>query len=310
MRQDLETWLDRREYPFRSQFIELPMGRMHYVDEGDAPHAIVMLHGNPAWSFTYRKLIRCLSEHYRCVAPDLIGFGLSDKPLGWDYLPEHHAATVEQLITHLDLRSLTLMVADWGGPIGMSYAINHPGRVKSLVITNSWMWSLRGSPRYELFSRLMGSTIGRWLIKRFNLFVTVLMPKMVATGLSPAVYRHYVGPLSATSDRKGSSVFPKQIIGSSDWLQSLWERREPIADKPALILWGRRDIAFRPTELRRWRALLPQASVHEYRGAGHFLAEELGPVLCPILKRHLDTVSAPGRPPSARRREAPTGGAR
>jgi haloalkane dehalogenase len=266
---------------------------MHYVDEGDAPHAIVMLHGNPAWSFTYRTLIRCLSEHYRCIAPDLVGFGLSDKPRDWDYLPEHHAETLEQLISRLDLQSLTLMVADWGGPIGISYAVDHPERVKSLVITNSWMWSLRGSPRYELFSRLMGSAFGRWLIRRFNLFVTVLMPLMFGARLSRPVARQYIGPLGAPSDRKGCWVFPKQIIGSSDWLQSLWARRAAIADKPALILWGRRDIAFRPTELRRWRALFPQAPVHEYREAGHFLAEELGPALCPILKRHLDSISSP-----------------
>jgi len=126
----MEEWLDRNEYPFQSKYFDLPMGRMHYVDEGESAHAIVMVHGNPAWSYTYRKLVKCLSNKYRCIAPDHIGFGLSDKPIDWDYLPENHAANFEKLLNHLDMQSITLIVGDWGGPIGLSYAVNHPDKIK------------------------------------------------------------------------------------------------------------------------------------------------------------------------------------
>jgi haloalkane dehalogenase len=136
-------WLDKKEFPFRSNFINLDMGRMHYVDEGDG-EPIVMCHGNPTWSFLYRHLVKGLSPHYRCVAIDYIGFGLSDKPLTWSYLPHEQARNVETLIDRLGLKDITLVVQDWGGPIGLSYALRHPDNVKRLVIMNTWLWSVKG----------------------------------------------------------------------------------------------------------------------------------------------------------------------
>ena len=284
------AWLDRDEYPFRSRYLELPMGRMHYVDEGESDHAVVMVHGNPAWSFAWRKLIKCLSERYRCIAIDHIGFGLSDKPPDWDYLPESHAANLEVLIDHLGLRSVTFVVADWGGPIGLSCAIAHAQRVKSLVITNTWMWPVKGDLHYEGFSRFMGGRIGKVLILRYNFFVQVLMKRMFRAGLDAATHRHYLEPLGRPEDRVGCWVFPKRILGSTPWLADLWARREAIADKPALILWGSKDIAFRHRELDRWRSLFADAQVHELE-AGHFVAEELGVELCPTVLGHLDAVA-------------------
>ena len=186
----MEEWVDREEYPFSEKYFDLPMGRMHYIDEGDSEHSIVMVHGNPAWSFTYRKLIKCLSIKYRCIAPDHIGFGLSDKPEKWDYLPESHSENFEKLLKHLDVTSITLIVGDWGGPIGLSYAVNHPERVKSIIITNTWMWSVKGVIHYEVFSRFMGGIIGRTLIRKYNFFVKVLMKKMFRSEIAPHIYQH------------------------------------------------------------------------------------------------------------------------
>ncbi|MCC6206840.1 MAG: alpha/beta fold hydrolase [Gammaproteobacteria bacterium] len=284
------TWLDRKEYPFRSRYFDLPMGRMHYLDEGESKHAIVMVHGNPAWSFTYRKLVRCLSKRYRCIVPDHIGFGLSSKPKDWDYLPESHAQNLEHLLNHLDVRSVTLIVGDWGGPIGLSYAIQHPDRIRSLIITNSWMWSVRGIFHYEMFSRFMGGIVGRTLIRKYNFFVKVLMKKMFRAELDPHIHRHYIEPLRKPAERKGCWVFPKQILASSAWLSGLWDRREVIAGKPAMIVWGMRDIAFRDIELKRWKTVFPDAEVHEYADVGHFVQEELGDELCPLVEDHLDKV--------------------
>lgn len=287
-----EKWLDRKEYPFRSRYFELPMGRMHYVDEGEADHAVVMVHGNPAWSYTYRRLITCLSNEYRCIAMDHIGFGFSDKPTAWDYLPEHHAANLEQFLNHLDLPSITLVVGDWGGPIGLSYAVKYPKKIASVIITNTWMWSVKGVMHYEMFSGFMGGAIGRMLIKRYNFFVKVLMKQMFRARISPSVHQHYIAPLNRPDDRKGCWTFPREIIGSSPWLAQLWNQREAIAQKPALIAWGNKDIAFRDIELARWKSLFTNPEVYAYDNAGHFVQEELGDELCRLARRHLENVKA------------------
>lgn len=286
----MREWLDRSDYPFREHYIQLPMGRMHYLDEGQSGHALVLVHGNPAWSYTYRALIRSLSPRYRCIAPDHIGFGLSEKPGDWEYLPEQHAENLERLLGGLGADSITLLVADWGGPIGLAYAVRHPERIASLVITNTWMWPVRGDLRYQAFSLFMGGPLGRALIKRYNFFVTVLMRQMFRAKLSPSVYRHYVEPLRRPKDRKGCWVFPREIIGSSDWLGGLWSQRASLAAKPALILWGMRDRAFGRRELETWRSLFVDVEVHELARAGHFVAEDRGEALCPVIGRHLQRV--------------------
>ncbi len=286
----MEKWLDKEEYPFRSRYFDLPVGRMHYIDEGLSDHAIVMVHGNPAWSFTYRKWIKCLSKKYRCIAPDHIGFGLSDKPEKWDYLPESHAQNLEKILDHLNLKSITLVVGDWGGPIGLSYALNHPDKIKSIILTNTWMWSVKGIFHYEMFSRLMGGFIGRVLIKKYHFFVKVLMKSMFRAEIPRPIHQHYIEPLKNPEERKGCWVFPKQIIASSDWLSGLWDNRAAIANKPAMILWGNKDIAFRRIELNKWKTLWQKAEVHEFDNVGHFVQEELGNDLCPLIEAHLEKV--------------------
>lgn len=191
----------------------------------------------------------------------------------------------------LELDSVTLLAADWGGPIALSYAIRHPQRIASLVITNTWMWPVRDDLRYQAFSRLMGGPVGRILIKRLNFFVTVLTRRMFRAELSPSAYRHYVEPLRRPQDRKGCWVFPREIIGSSDWLAELRDRRATLAAKPALILWGMRDLAFGRRELETWRALFTEVEVHEFARAGHFVAEDQGEALCPLIAGHLQRVS-------------------
>ncbi len=141
----MTDWIDRNAYPFNPNYFKLPCGKMHYVDEGKSDHVVVMVHGNPAWSFYFREIITCLSRSFRCIAPDHIGFGLSDKPFDWDYYPESHSDNFRTFLDQIDTDSITLIVQDWGGPIGLSYAIKYPEKVKSLVIMNTWMWSVKGA---------------------------------------------------------------------------------------------------------------------------------------------------------------------
>jgi haloalkane dehalogenase len=282
------TWLDRREYPFESHYLPLEVGRLHYLDEGDgAP--IVMVHGNPAWSFLYRHFIKGLLPDHRCIAPDHIGFGLSDKPHDWSYRPVDHAQNLHALIEHLGLRDITLVVQDWGGPIGLSYALNEPENVRNLVIMNTWMWPVDDDWYYRAFSGFMGGPIGRYLIKHFNFFVNGVMK--VSTGdkskLPPAIHQHYVQPLANPADRKGCWVLPKEIIASTDWLRSLWGQRKRISDKPALILWGLEDIAFREKELQTWQQLFTDVRVRRLGGVGHYVQEEYGREAVPIIAEFL-----------------------
>ena len=268
-------WLDRQEYPFASHYFTTPAGAMHYVDEGNGD-PIVFVHGNPAWSFEFRNLIKEFSKTNRCIAPDLIGFGLSDKPAGWSYLPKEQAKNVELFLESLDLNSITLVVGDWGGPIGLSYALNHPEKINNIVITNTWLWSVRSDWYYQAFSRFVGGPVGRWLIRNHNFFADTIVRALFAdkSRLTPKIHAHYLMPLAKPDERKGSWVFPAEIIGSSDWLQSLWDKRDVLKQKKILIAWGMKDFGFRENELKTWMLAFPDAKVVRFEDAGHFVVEE------------------------------------
>jgi len=281
-------WVDRAAYPFAPHYLGLEMGRLHYVDEGrGAP--VVMVHGNPTWSFLYRDLIRALSPSYRCVAPDHIGFGLSDKPRDWTYLPQDHARNLAELIDTLGLEGITLVVQDWGGPIGLSYALAHPGRVARLVIMNTWMWPVDDDRYYVAFSRIMGGAVGRFLIRRANLFARVVMKRSYGDRrrLTPAVHQQYLKALATPDERTGCATLPGQIVGATPWLGGLWAERAALADKPALIVWGMKDIAFREKELERWREALPRAEVVRLDGVGHYVQDEAPAELAAAVQRFL-----------------------
>lgn len=269
------TWINRDMYPFSPKQFDLPMGTMSYVDEGEG-EPLVMVHGNPSWSFEFRALIKHFSGTHRCVAPDHIGFGLSGKPSDWDYLPQQHADNLEKLLESLDLTDITLIFGDWGGPIGLSYAIRHPERIKRIVVTNTWLWPVDDDWYYRAFSGFVGGPIGRWLIRRYNFFARTILKATFGdrSKLTPEIHRHFIQPLSRPEERKGCWVFPQQIIVASDWLAELWAQRDKLRGKVELIAWGMRDIAFREKELNRWAEHFPEARIVRYADAGHFLAEE------------------------------------
>lgn len=282
-------WIDRTEYPFDSHYFQVPAGRMHYIDEGSGP-PVVMVHGNPTWSFLYRHLVKQLRPDYRCIAMDHLGFGLSDKPEDWTYLPEDHGANLTRMIQGLNLKGITLVVQDWGGPIGLSYAVAHPDNVAGLILLNSWAWPVNRDPYYIAFSRLVGGPIGRMLIRRYNFFANTIMRKAFgdAAKLTPAVHAHYLHPLAAPADRKGCLVFPGQIIGSTHWLGQIRDKLSVLKETPALIVWGMKDIGFRKKELQRWEGIFPHARSVRLPGAGHFVQEEAPDALADAVTRFLD----------------------
>ncbi|MFC3282546.1 alpha/beta fold hydrolase [Litchfieldella rifensis] len=281
-------WLDRSEFPFAPHYLQLAAGRMHYVDEGSG-EPVVLLHGNPTWSFLYRHLIKQLRSTHRCIAPDYLGFGLSDKPADWSYKPKDHAANLTRLIETLGLDGITLVMQDWGGPIGLSYALSHPRNVSRLILINTWAWPVNHNVHYIAFSAFMGGPIGRLLIRRGNVFARVLLRQAFGdkTRLSRQAHAHYLHPLDSPKDRKGCLVFPKEILGSSAWLAELWQEISVLRDKPVLLVWGMKDIAFREKELQRWQQTFPHHRVVRLPSVGHFVPEEAPERLSEAVTRFL-----------------------
>src|SRR3712207_1900127 len=169
------AWLPEELFPFESRFADVDGAHVHYVDEGSGP-VLLLLHGNPTWSFLYREVIAGLRDRFRCIAPDHPGFGLSRAPTGYDFTPAAHARVLERLVLELDLQDVTLMAQDWGGPIGFAVATRHPGRFARFVIGNTWAWP-KSDLGTQAFSRILGSPLGRELIVRRNLFVEQILPR-------------------------------------------------------------------------------------------------------------------------------------
>ena len=281
------AWVSDGLYPFESRYFTAESGHdMHFVDEGTG-EPLLFVHGNPAWSFEFRHLITGLRSEFRCVAPDHVGFGLSARSHRQeDHHPERHAERLAAFVDSLGLRDLTLFLTDWGGPIGLAFATKHPDRVKRIVITNTWCWPVNDDFHFRSFSFFMSSWIGQYLIKRHNFFVNGVMPRAMGNRsvLTPKVTDHYRQAQPSPDARMAMAALPGHIIGAGDWLQSIWSQRAAFVNKPALVLWGARDIAFRRKELDTWLSELSRCELHEYTDYGHFLAEEASDEVLPKLR--------------------------
>jgi haloalkane dehalogenase len=266
-------WIPTELYPFESHFADVGGARVHYLDEGSGP-PLLLLHGNPTWSFLYRDIVKGLRDRFRCIAPDHPGFGLSSAPPGYGYTPAEHSRVLEELVAQLELADLTMMVQDWGGPIGFAVATRQPDRFARFVIGNTWAWP-KADPGTQLFSRLLGGPIGGYLILRRNFFVEKAIPgSMKRRKLSEDVMNAYRGPFRARESRRPVHVFPREILASRPWLAEIERGLPALRDKPALIVWPTKDVAFRGPELRRWEQVFPNHRTVKLEGAGHYMQEE------------------------------------
>jgi haloalkane dehalogenase len=269
------AWVDSELYPFEDRWAELDGHALHYADEGEGP-PLLMLHGNPTWSFTWRRVIEGLRDRYRCIAPDLPGFGLSKQvPAGYGFTPVEHAEAIGRLVDELDLRDATLLCQDWGGPIGFEVAGRRPQRFGAFVIGNTWAWPMTGNRGARVFSRVLGGPLGRYLILKRNFFVEKVLPGGTRERKLPEpVMEMYRGPFPTPESRRPVAVMPKQIIAATPWLSEVEGRLSGLADRPALIVWPTKDVAFKEDERRRWESLFPDHRTVLLEGARHYIGED------------------------------------
>jgi haloalkane dehalogenase len=277
---------DRQLYPFESRWFDSSRGRIHYIDEGNGP-PILLCHGNPTWSFLYRDIVLALRDRFRCVAPDYLGFGLSERPEGFGYKIDEHARVVGEFVDHLGLDGYLTMGQDWGGPIGMSVAVERAGRVRGVVLGNTWFWPT-DELTTKIFSRVMSSPPMQWAILQRNFFVERLIPAATERRLSAVVMEHYRAVQPSPAARLGVAEMPKQLLAARPLLERLGaEVPAKLGAKPALFVWGMKDVAFRPgPSLPRMRAAFPDHVLVELPKAKHFIQEDApGEIAAAIAER-------------------------
>lgn len=275
MSRDRPFEVDEAAYPFESRWLERGGSAMHYVDEGEG-RPVLLLHGNPTWSFLYRRVITELSGTCRCVAPDYPGFGFSDHPPAYGYTPGEHAGWVGALVDRLGLEGFVVTGQDWGGPIGARVAADRPERTAGLVLANTWCWA--PDWRMRIFSRLMGGDrLGRWLQLERNFFARRILPRGIhkRERRTPEVLAAYRRPFPDPDSRRGTWMFPRSIRTMAGWVDATGRELAQLAPGPVELVWGARDPALgRDRYVERWREAFPDAGAERVEDASHYLQED------------------------------------
>ena len=275
-------------YPFLSHYLELDKFRYHYLDEGMG-ETLLMLHGNPTWSFYYRNLVFGFMDSYRCVVPDHMGMGKSDKPQDYPYTISRHIDNLEKLVDHLELNDITLIVHDWGGAIGMGFAVRHPQLIKRLVIFNTAAFLSREIPVSLRLCRIPG--FGAIAIRGFNVFARAATSWacMKQERMTEDVRAGYLEPYNSYSNRVANLRFVQDIPMNSNAsgysvIKNIEENLKLFKEHPVKIIWGMHDFVFNDTFLKRWKEIYPQAEVHRMEDAGHYVVEDSYEKILPLMK--------------------------
>ena len=271
---------------------------MSYLDEGPRDgDVVVMVHGNPSWSYYWRTLVAGLSDRYRCIVPDHIGMGLSDKPSDdrYAYTLQSRVDDLDALLAHLGITGpVTLAVHDWGGMIGFGWALSHHAQVKRLVVLNTAAFPMPAAKKMP-WQIALGRhwKVGEWIIRTFNAFSAGASRLGVERKMPADVRRAYVSPYNSYANRISTIRFMQDIpLSPADKAWPLLERAgkalPSFADRPAFIGWGLRDFVFDHHFLSEFKAALPQAQVHAFEDAGHYVLEDKHEVLVPEIRAFLD----------------------
>ena len=275
-------------YPFKAHYITTSEGhRMHFIMEGEgAP--VVMVHGNPTWSFMFRDVIRAVAKNgQQAIAVDLIGCGLSDKPQDWPYRLDGHIRNLEQLINdELKLPKVSLILHDWGGPIGMGYAVRHPEKIDRITLMNTAAYISTDVPK-SIYLALC-PFLGALLVRGFNLLINVALRKAPAKPLPKDVRDGYRFPYQNWHDRIAVQRFPQDLPlkpqhPSYQTLLDIENKLPILTEKRITLIWGEKDFCFPVKFLRRWQSIFPKARTFTFPNASHFLLEDAKDQILPIL---------------------------
>jgi len=278
-------------YPFTSLYFDLNPYKLHYLDEGEG-EVLLFLHGNPTWSFYYRSLIQNFQGRYRCVAPDHIGCGFSDKPQDYSYTLTTHIDNLEKLVGFLGLKNITLMVHDWGGAIGMGLAVRKPELIKRLVLFNTASFLSMNIPLRIGLCRI--PLLGTILIRYLNLFVRGVLRFGLKRRkrLTQNVRAGYLAPYDTFENRIANLKFVQDIpmeqaVPSYSVIQYIERNLKQFDGHPILIIWGSEDFCFNVKFLNKWREIFPRAEVREVCNAGHLVVEDASDEIIPWIEGFL-----------------------
>lgn len=281
-------------YPFPPNYLKTTGGHSyHYLDEGEG-EPMLMVHGNPTWSFYYRNLASHFSKTHRVVVPDHIGCGLSDKPQDYEYRLEGHIQNLEKLVLELDLKDITLVVHDWGGPIGLGFAGRHPERIKRVVILNTAGFMLLKFPWYL---KVLGSKgIGEFLVRGLNLFLRVssLFGSGKFAGISGEIKKGFFYPYDSWKNRIAIHRFIHDIPFSKSHptrktVEDVGSSLLKLNDKPIQVHWGMKDPVFNIHYLKQFKKEFPNAEYNEYKDAGHFVLEDKTDEIIEAMTKFVET---------------------
>ncbi len=268
-------------FPFTPHYYSHHGLDMHYVDEGSG-EPVVMVHGDPTWGFLYRNFIPPLSQQYRCIVPDQMGMGKSAVPQERSlYRLEQHCANLEALLLHLDVGDITLVLHDWGGPVGLGFATRHPKRIKRLVLMNTWAFAPWPGGPFPRLLEIIRSERGEAFVLRKNGY---LEPALVGTTyhsekLTKNVMEAYRAPFPTPESRLAMLCWSRDIpLHESDVSYAEMKRIERglslFRGIPVLLVWGMQDPVIPTSVLHRWQQEYPHARTHEIEDASHFLQED------------------------------------
>ena len=276
-------------YPFESHYLDIDGLKYHYLDEGKGD-VMLMVHGNPTWSFFYRDLVKNYSKNYRVIAVDHIGCGLSDKPQDYAYVLENHISNLMRLINHLSLKNITLFVHDWGGAIGFGCATRRKDLFKRFVVFNTAAFVSSDIPFRISLCRLPG--VGKVAVRAFNAFAGAATFMTTVDKLPKKVKDGFIFPYDNWKNRIATHEFVRDIPlemshPSRDCLQAVDDGLAALTDIPMIICWRKHDWCFNMDFLKTWKERFPKAPVHELE-AGHYLIEDKGTEIISLVDSFLE----------------------
>jgi len=286
------------DYPFKSNYMPVKGGRFHFIDVGEGP-VIVMVHGNPTWSFYFRKLISLLSRNNRIVAIDHMGCGLSDKPQDYPYTLKQHIANLDTLLNFLDIHHFSLVVHDWGGPIGIGCGLNHIESLEKIVVMNSAAFRSLNIPLRISLCRM--PFLGEFLVRFFNGFAWPAQFMAVEKKLEKAVSSAYLSPYNNWENRVAIYNFVKDIPirsqhPSYNQLLTIEKNLDRLnkVEIPFLLLWGGKDFCFNSSFYKEWVRRFPKAEKHYFEDGGHYVLEDKFREITPIISKFFNGDRAVG----------------